>query len=150
VALAGVLLAIGAALYPLGRRTYARLDLTPVSIVVAVVAIVFGVAVTGWAVWLVDQSNAQAEAVQFPPPQIINTVLPDAESLARGAALFETACGWNAHPETVRELGERLERLRDEELFTFTSAGWRDLPSCSAEMRDNERWDVVNYVRTLG
>ncbi|MDX2140982.1 MAG: CopD family protein [Chloroflexota bacterium] len=149
VALAGVLLAIGAALYPLGRRVYTKLDLTPVSIVVAVAALVFGVGVTGWAIWLVDQSNVQAEAALFPPPQIVNTVLPDADSLARGARLFETACGWNAYPDTVRELGERLERLRDEELFAFTSNGWRDLPTCSAEMRDNERWDVVNYVRTL-
>jgi copper transport protein len=149
-ALAGVLVAIGAAVYPLGKSIYARLDLTPVSIVVALAAIVFGIAVTGWAVWLADQSNVQAEAALFPPPQIVNTVLPDADSLARGARLFETACGWNAYPDAVRDVSERLERLRDEELFAFTRDGWRDLPGCSPEMRDNERWDVVNYVRTLG
>jgi hypothetical protein len=46
-------------------------------------------------------------------------------------------------------LVERLPRTRDEELFFATRDGWRDLPPCVGELTDEQRWHIVNYIRTL-
>ena len=51
--------------------------------------------------------------------------------------------------DDFRTLVERLPRIRDEELFFTTRDGWRDLPPCSGDLTDEERWHVVNFFRTL-
>jgi hypothetical protein len=78
-------------------------------------------------------------------------VLPDADSLAVGRELFITDCtAWSLDSSTVQILIDRLSRTRDEELFAAIRAGWRDLPPCSGDLSDEQRWHIVNYIRTLG
>jgi copper transport protein len=149
VALLGVLIAVSAALTPTARRIYRQLDLSPAAILVGVLGLLVGVGVVVGAVLLSNESTRQAELALFPSPQVVNTVLPDAESLARGREAFERACGWGASPDMLRELVERLPRLRDDELYRYTREGWRTLPICDASLDDAARWDIVNTLRTL-
>ncbi|MCC6614296.1 MAG: FixH family protein [Anaerolineae bacterium] len=148
VALLAVLGAIGFALYPSMRRFVRWLNPRPISLLVSVLAVVGLIAFLILSVWLAELSNRQAEAALYPLPQIVNTVLPDADSLVRGESLIDSACSWSPDNRDLSELAERLIRLRDEELFAFTQDGWRSLPPC-ADLTDTQRWDIVNYLRTL-
>jgi hypothetical protein len=149
VALVLVLVAVGVALAPFTRRIGQQLDLSPAALLVGIFGLVAGVAVVVVAMWLSEETTRQTELSLFPPPQIVNTVLPNAESLARGEVAYREACAWDASLEMVDELVERLARLRDEELYAYTRDGWRALPACDAALDDATRWDIVNYVRTL-
>lgn len=146
-ALVGVLAAVVYALFPLGRRLFKKLDLSPTSVTVAV-----GAALATVVAVIVGIAAAQNAAQQYdltvnPPPQIVNIVLPDSESLIRGERLLEENCtGWQMAADWD-ELIRRLPRLRDEELFAYTLEGWRTLPPCGGELTETERWDVVNFVR---
>jgi hypothetical protein len=131
------------------KRFYQRLDLSPINVTVAVGAggLTLVVVIVGFAA--AQDVAQQYELTVNPPPQIVNLVLPDGNSLARGEALLEEECrGWQAASDW-NELIRRLPRLRDEELYAYTQEGWRALPACSADLTEVERWDVVNYVRSL-
>jgi hypothetical protein len=148
-ALIGVLLAVGYALFPLARRFYRRLDLSPTSVTVAIGAVAMTVVVVIVGIAATQNVAQQYELTVNPPPQIVNVVLPDNDSLMRGQALLESQCtGWEAAAEWD-ELIRRLPRLRDEDLFAYVRDGWRTLPPCSPDLTEAERWDVVNYVRSL-
>ncbi len=85
-----------------------------------------------------------------PTPSILNEQLPTQASLERGAALYQQHClSWQASGRNFERLRDGADQLRDEELFFATRDGWRDLPSCSATLSANERWDIINYFRTL-
>ncbi|MCA9902830.1 MAG: hypothetical protein KC547_03150, partial [Anaerolineae bacterium] len=140
---------VGYALSPSIRRFIRWLNPRPLSLLVAVLATLGLVAAIVLALWLGDLSNRQTEAELYPLPTLVNPVLPDADSLARGAVLAEMACGWSSDNRDLGELGERLVRLRDEELYAFTREGWRSLPPCET-ISETQRWDIVNYLRTLG
>jgi copper transport protein len=149
LALAGVLVALGWAAYPAAYRLYTWLDWHPVSIAAAVSAIIATILLTALAIRAVNQSAADYEATINPPPQMVNTVLPDADSLASGAALFEQHCRWPPETSSYRALIERLPRTRDEDLFFAIRDGWRDLPPCANKVTDEQHWHIVNYIRSL-
>jgi putative copper export protein len=147
-AIIGVLSAVGFAVYPLARRAYRMLDLSPANVTVAVGAVGLTVIIVVVGVIAAQGVTHQYETTVNPPPLVVNTVLPDSESLARGRALLMEACGdWQAATDW-NELLSRLPRLRDEVLFAYTRDGWRTLPSCTASLSDVQRWDIVNYVRS--
>lgn len=147
LALLAALAAVGWAFYPLARRVYRRLDLRPAVVVVALGVIFMTALFSIIGVVVVQNAQAQYEATVNPPPKRINPALPDAASLARGAALYARACSWDGAPD-YSALVERLPRTRDEELFAAVGDGWRGLPACAGPLSDAERWDVVNYLRT--
>lgn len=145
-ALVAVFGAIITALMPFLRRVYARLDLSPVNVAVAVGAIVLTIAVLMGTLWFAQESQRRYEAAVNPPPSLVNPVLPDAASLQRGETLYTRACQeWG----NLDALISRLPRTRDEELFAFTRDGWSGLPACEPQLTDMERWDIVNFIRTL-
>ena len=150
--LIALVLGIGSVVFALRTavgRFWHWLKPSPLGLLVAALAIGLAAAAIMGAVWLSALSAAQTEASLYPVPQLANPVLPDADSLRRGAAAFDAACGWDAQPRDLQALTERLDRLRDEELFAFTRDGWRALPTCAADLSDADRWDIVNYVRSL-
>jgi hypothetical protein len=148
LALAGVLAALLWAAYPSARRLYARLDLNPATVTIALGGTAATVLFIAIGAVVIQNTQAQYEAVLNPPPAVINPTLPDAASLARGRALVESACaGWMGRD--LQMLVERLPRTRDEELFFAVRDGWRGLPPCDAGLSDDQRWDVVNAVRAL-
>src|SRR5690606_42006573 len=71
-------------------------DALPISLL-ATVAIVVG---AGMGMQAVDEQN---QTLYNRPPQVVNTVLPDAASVARGAALVEAHCaGWDGSAALTR------------------------------------------------
>jgi hypothetical protein len=147
LALASVLLALGWVFYPWARWVYVRLDLSPASVTVAVSAVIAMIFFVGLGIVLVQNTQAEYQATLNPPPAMVNPILPDAASLARGQALYNSACtAWQQ--ENLRPFIERLPRLRDENLFTMVDEGWQGFPACAAPLSDEQRWDVVNFLRT--
>jgi copper transport protein len=149
LALAGVGLALVFAGYPALNRFYQRLDLSPAAVTVAAASTLATVGIVVATFWAMQASQAQADLVSNPPPQVINTVLPDAASLERGRALLAERCaGWEADAAAFHTLVQRLPRTRDETLFEATRQGWEDLPACG-DLTDTQRWDIVNAVRAF-
>jgi putative copper export protein len=149
LALVGILLAIGWVLYPSGQRLYRRLDLRPTTLAVAGGGIAFTIFFVFLGIYMVQDTQARYEAAINPPPSIINPNLPDQASLERGQAAFKTACaGWE-DSAALNALRERLPRLRDDELFNLVQNGGSSLRACDKTLTDAQRWDVVNFVRTL-
>ncbi len=150
LALCGVIAALGVVGYPFARRFYYQLDLSPTSVALAVGATAMTALFVIAGVVMIQNTQAQYEASLNPTPQVVNTVLPDATSLARGQALYDAHCAdWEAFPDDLNALIDRLPRSRDEELFAATRDGWQSLPPCERMLSDSQRWDVVNYVRTF-
>jgi copper transport protein len=150
LALGGVIAALGAVVYPSARRFYYRLDLSPASVTVAVGATAVTVLFVVAGVVVIQNTQAQYEASLNPVPRVVNSVLPDAESLARGQVLYDSHCAdWQVFPDDLGALIDRLPRSRDEELFAANRNGWQSLPPCGVTLSDDERWDVVNFFRTF-
>ncbi len=148
LALAGVLVAIGWLLYPPAHSLYKRLDLRPAAVTIAVSAVVLTAALSMVGFTMLGEAQARYEATLNPPPTLVNTRLPDADSLRRGARLFAEACaGWGGTRE-LDALIERLPRTRDETLYAAVRDGGNGLPPCADSLDDEQRWDIVNYVRS--
>jgi len=148
-ALLGVLAAVGGVIYPSIQAFYRKLNLNAANVTLVIGAIVASlIFVIGGFVTL-QQTQLGYRADINPPPQIINTVLPDQVSLQRGQNLYESSCnGWQSAPD-LDALRQRLPTVRDEDLFAAVRDGWRSLPPCREDLSENERWDIVNYLRTL-
>lgn len=148
-ALMGVFVAVIWAMLPLLRRFYRWLDLRPASLaagVSAIVATTFFI-VVGYV--MIQQNQADYKAIINPPPQIVNPILPDEESLQNGEALFNDSCTlWRPDSPDVNALKDRLLSVRDEQLFAMVRDGWRALPPCAETLTDEQRWHIVNYLRT--
>jgi putative copper export protein/methionine-rich copper-binding protein CopC len=144
IALAVMAAAIGFAVYPAARRFVKWLDLSPAAVAVAVgaVAVTIGIAAAGIAA--ADSAARDYEAALNPPPTVVNPILPDAESLRRGESALD-ACGWAG--ASLDELIRRLDRTRDEALYSLIETGWRDLAPCALD--ENTRWDMVNALRAM-
>lgn len=147
LALLSVLVAAAYAVKTPALRFYRQLDLRPQTVTIALGAtgITAGLLIFGY--FSLQAVFEQTDAAVNPPPQIVNTALPDAESLRRGAALYDDLCAWDEESRDLAELTRRLDGLRDEEIFAITRDGWRSLLPCAA-LNDEQRWDVVNYLRT--
>ena len=151
LALLLVFVAITWVLYPSARWVYHKLDLQPVTLAVTVSVIVVTVVLIGFGYRVVNQSRRRYDETLNPLPNVVNTVLPSQQSLDRGAALYERHCiNWQTVPRDFNALRDRLPRTQDDDLYAATIDGWRGLPPCEGGLTDEERWDVVNYFRTLG
>jgi copper transport protein len=144
LALAGLIGAVSWVVYPFAYRFFRRLDLSPASVTIAAGFSIATILFVVVGVFMIQNAQAQYDATLNPPPQVVNTVLPDEASLGRGQALYETRCvGW----DDVTALVDR--RTRDEAIFAAVADGWRTLPACDGVLSDEQRWDVVNFLRTL-
>jgi mono/diheme cytochrome c family protein len=86
-------------------------------------------------------------------------------SIQRGQMLFGINCAmchgiagdqvgaqvgaYFAQGEIPQNLGERAQRLSDEEIFLVITNGKNRMPSLSENLSPGDTWDVINYVRTL-
>ena len=99
---------------------------------------------------LLGERQRDYELTLNPPPAVVNSVLPDAASLARGEALYRDHClVWQGESADFRALRNRLASVRDDFLYAAVASGWRGLPACGAGLSVEARWDVVNYFRTF-
>ncbi len=147
--LALLLLALACAwalLSPL-RRAFRWLDWQAASVATAIGAtLAFGLLI-GLGVALVARNETAYQQALWPLPTIVNSELPDADSLARGRSLYDAHCAWEL--DALEELRTRLPRFRDEQLFRITQEGWRALAPCGIELAAESRWHLVNYIRSL-
>ncbi|MBZ0294279.1 MAG: cytochrome c, partial [Anaerolineae bacterium] len=135
---------------PLLRRLYCWLDWRPSSIAAGGSAVVATILFIVLAVVMGQQSELDYARTINPAPKIVNNILPDSQSLARGQALYTESCpNWQESRRDWALLAERIDRLRDEELYAITENGWQDLPPCDDTLDTDQRWDIVNYLRTL-
>ncbi len=134
---------------PHARRLIVALQLTWASALLAVGAVVISVAVMVSGALMIAQRQREYERTLNPPPLVVNSILPDAESLARGEALFDAHCpAWRENAD-FDSLLRRMGKARDEFLFVSVRDGWRDLRACESGLSDSQRWDVVNFLRRL-
>jgi hypothetical protein len=147
LALFGVVLTAGWAIYPLARRFYQRLDLRPMTVTIAVGAALATVFLIVLSFVYLQNTQTQYEVALNPPPKVVNPVLPDAESLKQGQQVYAEHCtGWSGND--LNQLLVRLARVRDEELFALVRDGGQGLSPCDLSITDQMRWDVVNFIRT--
>lgn len=115
------------------------------------------------------QEEKPAAPIEIPPEPAVT-----AESTQRGAQLFQSMNCWSCHGKDGRGHGPSAATLTDDKgypitPFDFTSGSrfkcgesdrdmFRDLvtgldgtpmPSFSAAMTSDQRWDVVHYIRSL-
>ena len=150
LALGGVLLALGYVVTPTYRAFLRRLNLNTLTVSVALVAVLATAGASYAGFRYLQDVQQQANSILNPEVVQANPVLPDAASLRTGAALFAQDCGWdNGNERVFSALIERLPRSRDGELFDFTQDGFRTLPACTSDLSAEERWHIVNHIRTL-
>ena len=136
--------------WPAAKKQLASLDVSPASGLLALAAVTVALAVMAFAAAFIAQRQAAYERTVNPPPSQINAVLPDADSLRRGEALYRKRClAWQGHSADFRALRLRLDDARDDFLYAAVVDGWRGLPACAAPLSEDQRWDIVNYFRTF-
>jgi mono/diheme cytochrome c family protein len=112
---------------------------------------------------------APAMAVPVQGPVLISgepaslPVAASADSLQRGQILFENNCVM-CHGQDGRGSGplsgyftpppadltsDRVQALSDQQIFLVITQGWGLMPSMAEGLLTQERWDVVNHVRSL-
>jgi mono/diheme cytochrome c family protein len=104
--------------------------------------------------WPVDAAAAKVK----------NPVKADDSSIASGKEIYATQCkschgakGLGDGPKAEKieiTCGDfsspEFQKMTDGELFYKTTEGRKPMPSFKEKLSDNERWAVVNYMRTLG
>lgn len=104
----------------------------------------------------------QGEAA-IPEEFPVNPVPADASSLQRGQILYDVHCGMCHGPggrgdgplaqyflRTPENLiGERASAEFDGSVYLVIQQGFGEMPSLAENLTVRERWDVINYVRTL-
>lgn len=99
----------------------------------------------------------EARAVENPVP-------PSEEALAAGRAAYEARCA-TCHGDTARGDGkatrfirpapadlstvEARDRMTDGEIFYKITEGRKPMPGMARTLSEEERWQVVHYLRTL-
>ena len=92
-----------------------------------------------------------------------NPFIPDEASFVRGKKLFITECvrchgkkgegdGTSSAKidQTVADLSsDKVQNQTDGELFWKISEGRKPMPLNKNTLTDDQRWDIINYIRTL-
>lgn len=149
LALGLVIAALIYVVYPSLAVLAQRMDWSPANVVVAVGITLISIIVMIGSIQFVNDQLAQVDERLNPLPEIVNPTLPDAASLAQGQALYLANCNNMQTASDFFDLRQQLDRLGDETLFDALERGWRDVPPCRNELDPDQRWHVVNYLRTL-
>jgi mono/diheme cytochrome c family protein len=148
---------IGLSLPPAIRRAR-RIHFTPeiafIFVALLIVTILFSIG----GAFVISEASAQTDRLRNPPPQIVNPILPDSESLARGAAAYAQHCS-ACHGQRGEGNGARaaefarmprirtiVEARRDEALFNAIQRGIGAMPA--VPLPEPTAWDVVNFLRS--
>ncbi len=123
-------------------------------------ALAAGLLLAGWA-------SAQDKDWQASPEarKMKNPVAPNAENLAAARAIFMDKCA-KCHGDKGAGDGPEAEmydpapaqftdahmmsEMTDGEIFWKMTEGRKPMPSFKKELTDEQRWQLVNFLRTLG
>ena len=116
---------------------------------------------------LLAEETAAASVLGDPPsaaPELANPVEAGSESLARGQDLYVAMCvkchgadgdgtgpsthGIDTDPRKLWVWGSAGDAA-DGYLFSIISDGRTDMPPWGLVLSENERWDLVNYIKSL-
>ncbi len=137
------------AIYPAWRRLANQMEWSTTNIVISLGVILMTIIALGASTIFLENQAQQRQLEANPPPQIVNTVLPDMGSIAIGGGLLQENCpGWSDEG-ALRLISVQLNTIRDERLFEIVSDGTRDLSACDETLTTTQRWHIVNYLRTL-
>jgi mono/diheme cytochrome c family protein len=91
-----------------------------------------------------------------------NPVAADAASISRGKGVYTAEC-FTCHGASGKGDGPQAKDLEknpgnltklqgqsDGALFWKVSEGKKPMPTFSSKLTEQQRWDVVNYIQTLG
>lgn len=98
------------------------------------------------------------------PARDRNPVPADHRSIAKGRAVYARHCsschgpsgrgdgsaGRDLDPPPTNLAGSEVSRQSDAELFRKITRGRRPMPSFRRLLNDEDRWHVVNFIRTFG
>ncbi len=141
--------ALAYVLHPSAKALYARLNLTPQSVLTAGIAVGISVFLIGFAIIAVEQQRLAQAATLLPPPAVINPTLPTQDSVDRGERLYYERCVVWQTVTDFRAFMNQVDRLRDGDIYDAIRRGWRNMPPCNGDFADDTIWDVVNFVRVL-
>ncbi len=113
-----------------------------------------------------DAKDAKAAASEWKAPEeaakVPNPIAATPESMARGEALYGKACASCHGPlghgdgKSAKILAKKpadlvlfLPAQTDGELFWKLTEGKKPMPSFKKDLKPEQRWDVVNYLRKL-
>ena len=148
--LAAIMALLAALGFPTAKGLLSKLNMNAASCSLAAGAIIVSVGVMVVGAALIAERQRDYEVTLNPPPAYVNTVLPDAESLQRGEALYLESClAWQGHSADFRALRNQLAVAGDDFFYAVVTDGWRDLSPCVGDLSAEDRWDVVNYFRTF-
>jgi len=126
-----------------------------------IVAVVFAIVAAGGAgvVYLMSDWNAPTRVRDMPNPVAVTP-----ENLALGQAVYRQNCA-KCHGDAGDGKGEKagdlsvmptdftnaheMKGLKDGELFWRISVGHRPMPSYKSKLSEEERWEVVDFIRTF-
>ena len=125
------------------------------------VAVLFVILATGGAIFLYVNRDWSAPAAA---KNLRNPVLATGESIALGKKIYSTRCQ-HCHGERGDGKGERagnfsiapsdftnahaMGLISDGELFWKISHGRRPMPAFQDKLSEQERWQLVNFIRTF-
>jgi len=122
-----------------------------------------------------QEKQEKKETPQAPPPTAElkvppeeaakpNPVKPSENSIAEGKKVFATQCTM-CHGESGDGKGDLVEPMNlklkdwqdpaslkefsDGALFYVLTKGHKEMPSQEGRMKDNQKWDLINYIRSL-
>jgi hypothetical protein len=70
------------------RRVHFTPEIAFIFIALLIVTILFSIG----GAFIISEASAQTDRLRNPPPQIVNPILPDSDSLTRGAAAYAQHC----------------------------------------------------------
>ncbi|MCB9461292.1 MAG: CopD family protein [Anaerolineaceae bacterium] len=151
--IASILMVIAAIAYiaipPITSYAQRNMDFSAQNVLIAIGVIVITIVAMMIGTLFIIQQQEQIAELRNPLPEHVNTVLPDAASLDRGLAIYQVDCRDWVSATDFPTLLQQVNAFRDDELYNITVSGWRNVPACNPALTENERWDVVNYLRTL-
>jgi len=111
-----------------------------------------------------DKAKAEKDAWEAPADaqKQANPIAADAESISRGEKIYTKTCA-SCHGATgkgdgksAKILAKKPADLRDDvphhsdgDLFWKITEGKKPMPSFKKDLKPEQRWDVVNYLRKL-
>ncbi len=111
--------------------------------------------------------NRQRQSGQWIAPpsanKLNNPLTKNAETLAAGKSIFQIQCsvchgekgkgngpaGVSLHPKPADLTSEKVQQQSDAAIFWKITTGNSPMPSFKLSLTDRQRWELVNYIRSL-